>query len=255
MLDAAIGPRLDANSFRIRRVFSAAGTFEVTFASVSATAFSDVSPSSWPGVRDTVLKLESRAGACCAVKNVRCPVYQTIRCGAGTAKTYDEKETLHFLRVRRDSLLGKLDSPGTKSSARPGHNRGRHGPSRQPSWPPFPRFRRGRSGTLRPAGAPDPVPSRTDSPLLQGSELGFQPGDLGEHGQAKALSGHRIDVGPIGRRWASHGCDISPCESADRPADCLQGFSIFGFPGCSVFHGSSIPRGCVKSIAPSCLCG
>lgn len=96
MLDAAIGPRLDANSFRIRRVFSAAGTFEVTFASVSATAFSDVSPSSWPCVRDTVLKLESHARACCAVKDVRCPVYQTIRCGAGTTLNSGEDGQAHF---------------------------------------------------------------------------------------------------------------------------------------------------------------
>jgi hypothetical protein len=31
MLDAAIGPRLEANSLRIRSVFSAAGTFDVAF--------------------------------------------------------------------------------------------------------------------------------------------------------------------------------------------------------------------------------
>jgi hypothetical protein len=38
MFDAAIGPRLEANSLRIRRVFSAAGTFDVTFTGVARVA-------------------------------------------------------------------------------------------------------------------------------------------------------------------------------------------------------------------------
>jgi hypothetical protein len=45
MFDAAMGPRLEASSLRIRRVFSAAGTFDVTFAAVFDAARAGVSPS------------------------------------------------------------------------------------------------------------------------------------------------------------------------------------------------------------------
>jgi hypothetical protein len=38
MFDAAIGPRLEASSLRMRRVFSAAGTFDVTFAGLESRA-------------------------------------------------------------------------------------------------------------------------------------------------------------------------------------------------------------------------
>jgi len=34
MFDAAMGPRFEASSLRMRRVFSAAGTFDVTFVAI-----------------------------------------------------------------------------------------------------------------------------------------------------------------------------------------------------------------------------
>jgi hypothetical protein len=45
MFDAAIGPRLEARSLRIRKVFSAAGTFDATFAVAFAAVRAGDSPS------------------------------------------------------------------------------------------------------------------------------------------------------------------------------------------------------------------
>lgn len=82
MLDAAIGPRFEASSLRIRRVFSAAGTLDVALGSLPASSLASVldttaldstvpsviSRGASGHVRDPVLNLAPTTGPLMAIK-------------------------------------------------------------------------------------------------------------------------------------------------------------------------------------------
>src|SRR6478735_1059723 len=97
MFDAAMGPRLEAKSLRIRRVFSAAGTFALTADSGRFAAVAAIVPAMCPpgflarlsvrgfclfgvspkGVRYPVLKLAPTRGVLTALQRRRCLEYRT----------------------------------------------------------------------------------------------------------------------------------------------------------------------------------